>query len=257
MTPPFEVAPLLASSDRIAHGFFGRQGGVSEGLYASLNTGPGSNDDPLAVVENRRRVADALGAQPDCLASLYQVHSADALSIDAPFGADRPKADALVTATPGLALCILTADCAPILLAAVEAGVIGAAHAGWKGALAGICDSVVDAMTTLGAAPGRMAAVIGPCIAQASYEVGPDFVERFVDESLDSEQYLKPGEGDRSHFDLAGFVRSRLICKGVSRVDTLPFDTCALESDYFSNRRRNKRGEADYGRNASVIMLRP
>ncbi|MEO0982417.1 MAG: peptidoglycan editing factor PgeF [Pseudomonadota bacterium] len=256
--PPFLHAPHLSSGDRVAHGFFGREGGVSGGLYASLNVGPGSEDDPSAVAENRARVAGAIGAaDADHLLSLYQIHSADALVVDAPFPAgERPQSDAMATATPGLALCVLAADCAPVLFCDEAAGVVGAAHAGWKGALGGVCEAAVEAMERLGADRGRIAAAVGPCIAQASYEVGPEFEARFLEAEAWSARFFVEGRGDRRHFNLPAYVQAKLVRVGVGRTEILPEDTCALEERYFSNRRRNQRGEADYGRNASVVMLR-
>ncbi len=255
--PPSLAASHFAPDSVIAHAFFGREGGVSTGLYASLNVGPGSDDSPEAVAENRKRVAASVGAPgPEHLLSLYQIHSADALIVDAPFGPERPQADAMATKTPGLALCVLAADCAPVLFADAEAGVIGAAHAGWKGALGGVCEAAVAAMERLGADRGRISAAIGPCIAQASYEVGPEFEARFVDQEAWSARHFQSGEGDRSHFDLPGYLQAKLMRSGVARTDWLNRDTRTLEDAYFSNRRRNQRGEPDYGRNASVIMLR-
>lgn len=255
--PPSTTAPSLAHMQGLSHGFFGAQGGVSEGLYASLNAGAGSDDAPAAVAENRARIAAAIGAQdPAHLLSCYQHHSADALLVQAPF-TDRPKGDAMVTRVPGLALAIMTADCVPILFADAEAGVIGAAHSGWKGALGGISEATIEAMENIGADAGRITAAIGPCIAQASYEVGPDFRDTFLAASDWSERFFRPGKGDRLHFDLPGFVHARLVRVGLGRIDMIAHDTCALADQYFSNRRRNHQGLPDYGRNASVIMLNP
>lgn len=250
--PPFITDEAL-ESDRIRHRFFGRRGGVSTGLYDSLNVGVGSDDDPNAVEANREIVRASLEA--DHLLSCYQVHGVDVVHVTETW-TERPKADAMVTDRPGLALCILTADCAPILFADAEAGVIGAAHAGWKGAVAGVAEACIAAMEKLGARRENISAVIGPCIHQDSYEVGPEFRESVLAAWAGAETFFRPGAGDRLHFDLPGFLVERLKVSGISNGAALPFDTCALENDYFSNRRRNHAGEPDYGRNASVIMLR-
>lgn len=239
--------------ERVVHGFFGRQGGVSSGVYESLNVGPGSGDDPAAIEQNRDSVRMAMGA--DALLSCYQVHGRNVVTVDAPW-TERPEADAMVTATPGLALCILTADCVPILFADKQARIIGAAHAGWKGAVAGVAEATLDAMVALGATRSRIKAAIGPCIQQDSYEVGPDFRDAVLPEAPWAVNLFRPGDGDRLHFNLPVFVKNKLIKAGCAYVDLLPDDTCTLETQYFSNRRRNHRGEADYGRNASVILLR-
>ncbi len=255
---PFIQSRVLSAAGT-AHGFFGREGGVSKGIYASLNAGPGSNDDVADVAENRRRIAAALAVAPENLLSVYQVHSAKAEIVSAPFlGAygDRPRADAMATKAPNLALSILTADCGPILLADPKAGVIGAAHAGWKGALGGVIDAVLEAMASLGANPADISAAIGPCIAQASYEVGPEFFDAFTAPDAGNERFFKGGQGDRLHFDLKGYCAARLALAGVRTVDILPLDTCANEAAYFSNRRAVKRQEGDYGRNLSAIVLR-
>jgi polyphenol oxidase len=256
--PPFVQSKALQLPG-IAHAFFGREGGASGGIYSSLNAGPGSKDDPEAVAENRRRIAAALGVTPEKLLSLYQIHSAKAVTADAPFvvahNDDRPQADALASATPGLALTILTADCGPILLADTEAKVIGAAHAGWKGALGGVLEAAIQAMADLGAQKSRIVAAVGPCIEQASYEVGQEFLASFSSADAENERFFKGGQGDRLHFDLKGYCAARLSAAGVHRVDILPQDTCAEENAYFSNRRAVKRQEGDYGRNLSAIVL--
>jgi len=254
-SPPCTTAPSLAHMSGLSHGFFGTQGGVSTGLYTSLNAGAGSQDDPENVAQNRARIASAIGAEgPGHLLSCYQHHSSDALLVKAPF-ADRPKGDALVTRTPGLALAIMTADCVPILFSDPEARIIGAAHSGWKGALGGINEATIEAMEAIGADAGRITAAIGPCIHQASYEVGPELRETFMQAADWSERFFAPGKGDRFQFDLPGFVHARLVRAGLPRIDMVAHDTCALEGQYFSNRRRNHQGLPDYGRNASVIML--
>ena len=186
-------APALASLPRIRHAFFTRQGGVSEGIYATLNGGIGSSDEPSRVQENRRRMTEALGVRADALISVYQVHSPDAVVVEGPWTAERPKADGMVTAVPGLALGITTADCGPVLFADPEARVIGAAHAGWRGAVTGVLESTVEAMERLGARREKIVAVLGPTIGQNAYEVGPDFIERFTTEAPGHERFLKPG----------------------------------------------------------------
>jgi YfiH family protein len=250
------TSPLLANLTGVRHGFFTRQGGVSEGLYASLNTGMGSRDDPAAVAENRRRVAAWMGVAPDRLASAYQIHSPIALTATAPWGEARPEGDAVVTAEPSLACGALAADCAPVLLADPQARVVAAAHAGWKGALGGIVASTVEAMERLGARRERLVAVVGPCIGPASYEVGPEFLERFLAEAPGSERFFRAGaEADRRLFDLPAFVLARLAQAGVAQAEWTGHDTCAEEEVFFSNRRAFKRGEGDYGRLISAIAL--
>nr|WP_070959602.1 peptidoglycan editing factor PgeF [Hyphomonas sp. Mor2] len=250
--PPFSHAPNLSSLAGIRHGFFGRKGGVSTGLYESLNIGQGSDDDVQAIRDNRDLLRDAMGAEK--LLSCFQVHSAKVVTVTEPWRT-RPQADAMVTAEPGLALCILSADCVPILFADPEAKIIGAAHAGWKGALAGVCEATIDAMEELGAKREHISAAIGPAIQQESYEVGPEFRDTFVGEHEWTDRLFKAGRDDRSHFDLTGYVETMLKRAGVNAVENLGHDTCAMEETYFSNRRRNHRGEADYGRNGSVILL--
>ncbi|WP_022673247.1 peptidoglycan editing factor PgeF [Novosphingopyxis baekryungensis] len=248
----------IAAADTLAstpHGFLGRTGGVSNGLYRDLNVGVGSDDDPLAVAENRRLAADAI--MPDApLQTVYQVHGADVVTLTGPLPADaRPRADAMVTATPGLLLGILTADCAPVLLADEQAGVIGAAHAGWKGALGGVTDATIAAMEALGADRARIAAAVGPCIAQASYEVDEGFYERFIEADGQNDAFFAPGQPDHHQFDLEGYVAARLGRAGVPRVACVGRDTYRLEDRYFSYRRATHRGEADYGRQLSLIGL--
>jgi len=252
MAPPALTSPALHG---VTHGFFGRAGGVSQGIYESLNAGPGSRDDPAAVEENRRRIAAAIGAAPNRLLSLYQIHSARAVRVDAPWADERPQADAMITTTPNLALCVLAADCAPVLFADVEARVIGAAHAGWQGALGGVIEATIAAMESAGAKRGAISAAIGPCIGQDSYEVGPEYRERFLAADEANARFFKPGADDRSQFDLAAYCAARLGAARIGRIHAANRDTCALRSDYFSNRRAVKASEGDYGRNASVIML--
>lgn len=249
--PPSWSAPLLAG---VRHGFFGRAGGVSTGIYASLNAGTGSNDDPAAIAENRRRIAAAFGAAPTHLVGVHQVHSPHAVFIDAPWPGERPEADALVTTTPGLVLSVLTADCAPILLADEKAGVVAAAHAGWKGALGGVIGAAVSAMAAQGAQPARIKAAIGPCIHQQSYEVGPEFEARFADDASFA-GFFSPGPGDRLLFDLPRFCVGRLHVAGVEQVDVLPLDTYALPAALHSHRYSVHQGWGDYGRNCAAISL--
>ena len=247
--------PLLTKA-RVRHGFFTREGGVSTGLYAGLNTGLGSSDDPARVAENRRRVAAVMGGASDDLAACYQVHSALTRVAEGPWRGERPEGDAVVTKTPGVLCAVLTADCAPVLLADAGAGVVGAAHAGWKGALTGVVQSAVAAMAALGARPERIVAVVGPCIAQASYEVGVDFQDRFEHHDPGSERFFIPGDtADKRHFDLPGFVLWRLEQAGVGEAAWTGDDTWADETRFFSNRRAFQRGEGGFGRLMSAISL--
>jgi polyphenol oxidase len=248
--PPHWTAGALAG---LRHGFFGREGGVSTGVYASLNAGAGSNDDAAAVSENRRRIAASFGAPPEMLVGAHQVHSPRAVFVDAPWPGERPHADALVTTTPGLALSILTADCAPVLLADARAGVIGAAHAGWKGALGGVLEAVVALMREHGAR--RIVAAIGPCIHQPSYEVGGEFEARFRAADAGFERFFAPGRADRSLFDLPGFCTWRLQDLGAAVIETLPLDTYAHPAKLHSHRRSVHEKLGDYGRNCAVIAL--
>ncbi|WP_232343209.1 peptidoglycan editing factor PgeF [Novosphingopyxis sp. YJ-S2-01] len=246
-----QTAPTLT----VPHGFLGRKGGVSNGLYGDLNVGIGSQDDALAVAENRRLAGRAVMADAP-LQTVYQVHGRDVMTLTGPLPADeRPKADAMVTATPGLLLGILTADCAPVLLADEEAGVVGAAHAGWKGALAGVTDATIEAMEALGADRSRIAAAIGPCIAQASYEVDAGFLQRFCEDAPENERFFADGADGHHQFDLEGYVAARLAAAGVTRVACLGLDTYRLEDRYFSYRRATHREEPDYGRQISLIGL--
>ncbi|MEH3158806.1 MAG: peptidoglycan editing factor PgeF [Sphingomonas taxi] len=243
------------SLDGVAHGFLNRRGGVSVGAVAGLNVGQGSQDDPAAVAENRRRAAAAV--LPDAaLVTLYQVHSAEAAMVAAPYAdADRPHADALVTDRPGLLLGILTADCAPVLFADRAAGVVGAAHAGWKGALGGVTDATLAAMERLGARRDRIAAAIGPCIARASYEVDDGFLARFAAVDAANERFFAAGRAGHHRFDLEAYVAHRLAAAGVTRIEALGLDTYADEERFYSYRRATHRGEADYGRQISLIGL--
>ena len=254
MTELVPITHPLLSAAGIAHGFFTRAGGVSTGIYQGLNTGVGSADDPSAVAENRRRVAAAMGADADHLNGCYQIHSAVARVADAPWRGDRPEGDAVITATPGLLCSVLTADCAPVLMADPETRIVAAVHAGWKGALGGVVHSAVAAMEALGADPRRILAVVGPCIARASYEVGVDFFDRFTHHDPGSERFFHPGEIDnKRQFDLPGFVLWRLQQAGVAQAVWTGHDTCADDARFFSNRRALHRGEPDFGRLISVI----
>ena len=237
----------------VKHAFFTRIGGVSEGVYASLNVGVGSNDDPDAVTENRARAAAHLGGT---LVTAYQVHSATALVADGPWPAGPPQADAVVTATPGVICGALAADCAPVLLADPQARVVAAAHAGWKGALTGVVEAAVARMVSLGADRNRIRAAVGPCIAPASYEVGVEFLQRFVHFDRTYGRFFTPGATpDKRQFDLPGFVLARLAAAGIEGAEWIGRDTCAEEALFYSNRRAFKRGEPDYGRLLSAITL--
>lgn len=246
------------SSNRIAHGFFGRAGGVSTGIFASLNCGPGSGDDRTCVIENRRRALAKLTGLADAqLLTLYQIHSAQAVTVTAPWEIGKgAHADAMATDIPGLALGILTADCAPVLLADSEAKIIGAAHAGWKGALSGVTDCVIAAMEDLGASRARIAAAIGPCIGRFNYEVGAEFRANFEQADKTNGRWFAPsGQPDHFRFDLPGYVENRLRVAGIGNVERIGRCTYAEEADFFSYRRATHRGEKDYGRQLSTIML--
>ncbi len=236
------------------HGFFTRRGGASSGIFQGLNCGPGSSDLAEAVAINRARVAEALGAAPGDLITVHQVHSDRAVALSAP-PADCPQADALVTATPGLVLAVLTADCAPVLLADRAAGVVGAAHAGWRGAKAGVLEVTVSAMEGLGARAERIAAVIGPTISQAAYEVGHDFARGFLDDDPETARFFANGPGAKPMFDLPGYCLWRLRAAGVGQAEWTRHCTYGDEGRFFSYRRATHRGEADYGRLISAIRL--
>jgi YfiH family protein len=239
--------------DGVPHGFLGRRGGASDDAYASLNVGLGSGDDPRAIEENRARAGHAVlpGAQ---LVSVYQVHGAECVTVDQPWTDDaRPHADALVTARPGVLLGILTADCAPVLLADSVAGVVGAAHAGWKGALAGVTEATIVAMEQLGARKERISAAIGPCIARRSYEVDADFRARFLDSDPVNERFFTDAREGHGQFDLEAYVAYRLASAGIRQVTALGLDTYADEGRFFSFRRATHRGEPGYGRQISLI----
>ncbi len=248
---------VLNGSGRIHHAFFTRQGGVSDGLFASLNCGFGSGDDAERVRENRSRAMRVFDLEADNLTTVHQVHSAAAVAVDEPWPLQaRPRADGLVTDRPGIALGVLTADCAPVLLADEEAGVIGAAHAGWRGAKDGIVEATVEAMTGLGARPERIVAAVGPCIAQGSYEVGPEFEAAFAAaDPANAGYFIAAGRPDHFMFDLSGYVADRVRGLGLEAVEVLDCDTCADDRRFFSYRRATQRGEDDYGRGLSAIAL--
>jgi YfiH family protein len=244
------IDALRAPNLSMPHGFLGRTGGVSTGDLASLNCGIGSNDDPALVAENRRRAGEAV-APGATLLGVYQVHGADCATVTSPWAdADRPHADALVTATAGIALSILTADCAPVLFADADAGVVGAAHAGWKGAVAGVTDSTIAAMEALGARRQNIIAAIGPCIAQASYEVSADFGGGAIPEA-----FFAPGRPCHRQFDLEAYVAHRLGSAGLASVHRVRQDTLSKPDRYFSYRRATLAGEPGYGRQISIIAL--
>ncbi len=251
------TAESLVSLPGVHHGFFTREGGVSGGLYASRNCGYGSQDRSDHVRENRRRSAEALGADAQALVTVHQTHSNLALFTESPWQPlDAPKADAMVCDQPGVALGILTADCAPVLFADPDAGVIGAAHAGWRGALTGILDNTVAEMERRGADRARILAAIGPRIGHDSYEVGPEFYDRFVAEDADNARHFSARDGNGRHrFDIAGYIVRRLGALGLDRLETVAHDTFAEEDRFFSYRRSVKRGEPDYGRCLSAIAL--
>lgn len=239
----------------VPHGFFGRAGGVSESLVAGLNCGLGSGDEPAHIAENRSRAVEAVlpGGR---MVGPYQVHGADAVTVYEPWRDDaRPHADALVTDRPGVVLSILTADCAPVLFADREAGVVGAAHAGWKGALAGVTDATLVAMEGLGAKRERIAAAIGPTIARASFEVGDDLVSRFLADDRENLRFIAQGPAGKSHFDLEAYVAHRLAAVGVRRVAALGLDTYADPTRFYSYRRATHRAEPTYGRQIALIAV--
>jgi YfiH family protein len=251
------TAANLTSLPGIAHGFFGRRGGVSAGIYACLNCGLGSNDDRTAVTENRRRVALHLLGREAPVVTVYQVHSADALYVDAPFPAGGvPKADALVTGTKGLVIGALAADCTPVLFAEPEARLVGAAHAGWRGALGGVLESTVAAIIKAGGRQQRIRAAIGPTINQPNYEVGPEFEAKFMAQDREAQPFFKTlGPRSRPHFDLPGYVEYRLAALGLAAIERQTRCTYQDADDLFSFRRATHRGEPDYGRQISAIVL--
>ncbi len=238
----------------LRHGFFTRKGGASSGVFGGLNCGVGSSDQSDIVRINRARVAEAMGVRPERLVTINQVHSPDVVALTSP-PETAPRADAMVTATPGLALAVLTADCQPVLFADAAAGVVAAAHAGWKGALDGVLEATLEAMEALGADRERTIAVIGPTISQGAYEVGPEFVERFVDEDRENARFFAAGEGDRAHFDLPAYGLHRLREAGIGEALWTRHCTYADSARFFSYRRSVHQREADYGRLISAIRL--
>lgn len=249
------LSPPSSTASPVRHGFFTRKGGASSGVYAGLNCGTGSQDQAELVKINRDRVAAAMGAAPNDLCAVHQVHSADVVVVQSSSANEKPKADALVTNTPGLVLTILTADCQPVLFADAEAGVIGAAHAGWKGALDGVLDNTVEEMVALGAQRDRIHAVIGPCISQRNYEVGPEFFDTFMTADPDYGRFFAGGHGDRAMFDLPSFGLHKLRESGVGQADWVRHCTYADEDKFYSYRRSCHRKETDYGRLISAIRL--
>ncbi len=252
-------APSLARFRPVRHAFFTRSGGVSQGVYASLNGGVGSDDRPAAVAENRARMAAALGVAPDRLLTPYQIHSPDVAVVESPWTEQtRPRADALVTNTPGLAIGVSTADCGPLLFADSQAGVIGAAHAGWRGALTGVIEATLDAMESLGADRTHVTVALGPTISQANYEVGPEFVERFLAANADNARFFTPSNrASHAMFDLPGYIAARAERAGIGDFEDLGLCTYAEPERFYSYRRMTQRGEPDYGRHISAITLAP
>lgn len=251
------TATQLDTLPRVRHAFFSRRGGVSTGLFASLNCGFGSGDGRANVETNRARAMRRLGLGGDRLATAYQIHSANVICAEEPWDpVTGPRGDALVTRRPGLAVGILTADCAPVLFADAGAGVVGAAHGGWKGALGGVVEATVEAMVALGARADHITAAVGPCIHQASYEVGPEFLDTFADADPGTARFFLDAERPGHFlFDLPGYLASRLGRLGLAAVEVLDHDTCADEERFFSYRRATKRHEPDYGRGLSAIAL--
>ena len=254
MSPPFKTHDVL-SDPGISHGFFGRQGGVSKRAYASLNAGLGSDDNFDDIKTNRARIAAAIGAKPEHLLSLSQVHSSRVLTIDRAFDGAPPQADGMVTAHEGLALSVLSADCGPVLFCDPKARIIGACHAGWRGALAGVTTQTIIAMENLGAERDNIRAVLGPCISQENYEVGHDFRDDFVAENEAHDRFFKRGSSGRPHFDLSRFILAQLRGHGVTRIASVNTCTYGDPAAYFSYRYNTHQGVSGYGRNISVIML--
>jgi hypothetical protein len=243
----------------IRHAFFTREGGVSPGIYASLNGGLGSQDPPENVRENRGRMAAALGVSADHLVTCYQIHSPNVVVAETPWTRETaPRADAVVTRVPGLAVGVSTADCGPVLFADADAGVVAAAHAGWKGALTGVVEATLAAMEKLGASRRRIVAALGPMIRQPNYEVGPEFVVRFCADDADNRRFFAPAErAGHAMFDLAGYVGARLARAGIGEAEDLALCTYADPVHFFSYRRMTHHGEPDYGRHVNAIALAP
>jgi YfiH family protein len=250
-------AASLAKLTPIRHAFFTRDGGVSQGVYATLNGGVGSNDARAKVTENRARMAAALGVAPDRLLTAYQIHSPNVVVADVPWTHEnRPRADAIVTRTPRLAIGVSTADCGPLLFADAEAGVVGAAHAGWRGAFDGVIEATLATMEELGAKRARIAAALGPTIRQPNYEVGPEFVERFVTADADNARFFAPSQrAGHAMFDLTGYIAARVERAGIAEFEDLGLCTFAEPDRFYSYRRTTIRGEPDYGRHVNAIAL--
>ncbi len=256
MPSPTEAESIASAVLPAGHGFFTRRGGVSQGAYASLNCNLSGQDAREAVLENRARAAASLGADPACLVGLHQVHGAEVVRVTEPWRpGEGARADAMATDRPGVALGIITADCAPVLFADAEAGVIGAAHAGWRGAVAGVLEATIAAMVGLGADARRIAAAVGPCIAQASYEVAADLRDAVLGQAAGSERFFAAGRRpDRWQFDLSGYCAARLAAAGIGAIDVLAVDTLADEARFFSHRRRTLAGGGPIGHQISVIV---
>lgn len=250
-------ARSLAALPGVRHAFFTRAGGVSQGIYASLNAGVGSDDDPASVAENRTRMAAGLGVAPERFLTAYQIHSPIVVVAEEPWSADaRPRADAIVTRVPELAVGASTADCAPVLFADAKAGVVGAAHAGWRGALAGVTDATIAAMEHLGADRSRIVAALGPMIRQPNYEVGPDLVTRFLAaDPANARFFASSPRPEHAYFDLAGYIRTQLMSAGIVAIEDLGPCTYGEPDRFFSFRRMSHRGESDYGRHINAIAL--
>jgi len=252
-----QIKPLIHPKLAVPHGFFTRKGGVSRGIHAGLNCGFGSHDDPAMIKQNRKRVANFLNVSSDNLVTIHQIHSANVILVEKPWSNScTPKGDAMVTSKTGIALGILTADCSPVLFADTINRVIGAAHAGWKGALAGVLEATVETMESQGAKRKNIIALIGPCIAQNSYEVGPEFRATFVDENSDNGHYFRPSVTDNHHhFDLAGFIVHRLKNLALGQCYDLSRDTYTETEYFYSYRRSCHNRESDYGRQISAIAI--
>ncbi len=249
--------PRLSAQSGLSHGFFGRVGGASTGIYASLNAGPGSADKATHVAANRDRTGAALGLERGRIITAYQTHSCDVITVESPWEIEAaPRADGMITRVPGLGLGVLTADCAPILLADGKARVIAATHAGWRGALGGVIEATISAMVALGAQPQRITAAIGPCIGQHSYEVGPEFPAPFLSQNPANEVFFRAARKKAHYlFNIGGYVAACLVGAGLAPPPPPTLDTCAREDQFFSYRRSLRNGEPDYGRNISVIAL--
>ena len=250
-------AATLSALTGIRHAFFTRDGGVSNGIYASLNGGVGSSDKPESVTENRARMAATLGVAPERFITPYQIHSPQVVTAEQAWTPDtRPRADAIVTRVPGLAIGVSTADCGPVLFADAKAGVVGAAHAGWRGALTGVLEATIEAMEACGAARSAITAALGPMISQANYEVGPEFIARFNDADAAYAAFFKPAaRAGHAMFDLPGFIAARLAAAGIDRVEDIRRCTYADADRFYSYRRSVHRGESDYGRHINAIAL--